>query len=207
MNFGLRERKKGARHAAFVAAARELVLVRGLDGVTVEDICEAVEVSPRTFFNYFATKEDAVLGLGVGHDPAALVSDVGAQFRAGGPTGTLLADLQALAAAVLADLVLGPARIGPVHELVVADPRLLGREVAWLEQGNRALVDIAAAREAVLPSGVDPGVTGAVLASLLRAVKNLWARDCCQHPPVTYLPTAVDQLRLLVAPSLAPTSP
>jgi AcrR family transcriptional regulator len=57
-----RDRKKQQTRAALMAAALRLVDERGLEHVTVEDISEAADVSPRTFFNYFATKDDAVLG-------------------------------------------------------------------------------------------------------------------------------------------------
>ncbi len=59
---GLRERKKHETRLAISAAALELALSRGPSHVTVEDIAEAAEVSPRTVFNYFPTKEAAMLG-------------------------------------------------------------------------------------------------------------------------------------------------
>ncbi|AEG81310.1 TetR-family transcription regulator [Corynebacterium ulcerans BR-AD22] len=59
-----RKIKKIRTHQAIEDSATRLVLERGFSNVTVEEICEPVGVSKRTFFNYFATKDDAVLGTG-----------------------------------------------------------------------------------------------------------------------------------------------
>jgi len=60
---GMRERKKLRTRQAIELAAIYLVLEHGLDGVTVDAIAERADVTPRTFFNHFADKTDAVLGL------------------------------------------------------------------------------------------------------------------------------------------------
>jgi AcrR family transcriptional regulator len=58
---GLRERKKAKTRAAIREAAMTLFEKQGYPSTTVEQIAEAAEVSPSTFFRYFPTKEDVVL--------------------------------------------------------------------------------------------------------------------------------------------------
>jgi AcrR family transcriptional regulator len=59
---GRRDRKKQATRRSLRNAALELVASRGFAHVTVEDIAEAADVATRTFFNYFPSKESAVIG-------------------------------------------------------------------------------------------------------------------------------------------------
>jgi AcrR family transcriptional regulator len=58
---GLRERKKAKTRAAIREAAMTLFEQQGYAATTVEQIAEAAEVSPSTFFRYFPSKEDVVL--------------------------------------------------------------------------------------------------------------------------------------------------
>jgi AcrR family transcriptional regulator len=58
---GLRERKKAKTRASIREHALRLFREQGYGATTVEQIAEAAEVSPATFYRYFPTKEDVVL--------------------------------------------------------------------------------------------------------------------------------------------------
>ncbi|HKB29226.1 MAG TPA: TetR family transcriptional regulator [Streptosporangiaceae bacterium] len=58
---GLRERKKARTRAAIRQHALRLIREQGYAATTVDQIADAAEVSPSTFFRYFPTKEDVVL--------------------------------------------------------------------------------------------------------------------------------------------------
>ncbi|MEV0096933.1 TetR family transcriptional regulator [Streptomyces sp. NPDC050738] len=58
---GLRELKKQRTRDALLRAALELFTTKGYEQTTVDEITDAVEVSQRTFFRYFANKEEVAL--------------------------------------------------------------------------------------------------------------------------------------------------
>jgi AcrR family transcriptional regulator len=58
---GLRERKKAKTRAAIQREALRLFRAQGYEATTIEQIAEAAEFSPSTFFRYFPTKEDVVM--------------------------------------------------------------------------------------------------------------------------------------------------
>src|ERR687886_153287 len=71
---GLRQRKKLRTRQAISEAAIALFLERGYDQVSIAEIAAAAEVSKRTLFAYFPTKDDLVLHRFADHqDEAARV--------------------------------------------------------------------------------------------------------------------------------------
>ncbi|GID29296.1 TetR/AcrR family transcriptional regulator [Paractinoplanes brasiliensis] len=72
----LRERKKQATRAALSAAALRLALEHGPEHVRVDDIAEAAGVSPRTYNNYFSSREQAIVAAVTADRTARLVTAV-----------------------------------------------------------------------------------------------------------------------------------
>ena len=126
---GRRERKKLETHRALSTAARELALARGLDGLTVEEIADAADVSVRTFFNYFSCKEEALVGV----EPAVL-DELGAQLEERPPEESPLEALKVVLATGVDDVEEAMRRWSLRTELVRRHPALLPRPLAALAE-------------------------------------------------------------------------
>ena len=104
---GLRERKRRATRTAITSAARALTSEKGLNGYTVEEVCEAAGISRRTFFNYFPAKEDAIIGHAEDDVPAEVIDEFvagGADSPAGDISPTLFRDLVRLSLRLAEDM-------------------------------------------------------------------------------------------------------
>jgi AcrR family transcriptional regulator len=167
---GRRERKKLETHRALSTAARELALARGLDGLTVEDIADAADVSVRTFFNYFSCKEEALVGV----EPAVL-AELGAELQERPAGESPLEALKAVLASGVDDVAEAMWRWSLRTELVRRHPSLLPRHLAALAEIEAALVRALAARLGTDPV-TDPFPAIAVAAAMgtLRAAVASW---------------------------------
>jgi AcrR family transcriptional regulator len=168
---GLRERKWHATHDALVQTARALAAEHGFSHFTIEQLCEQVGVSRRTFFNYFPTKEDAFLG----QHEEGIPSDVAEDFirkGAGSPAGTLspgLFDDMAEVARTLAEsMPFTRETFTQMHTAMLKDPKLMAIIRRSSNRREAAFRELVARRE-----GIDPTDPRAQMATaLLTAVAH-----------------------------------
>jgi AcrR family transcriptional regulator len=198
---GLRETKKAATRRALTSATRRLALENGLDGVTVEQVCAQVGVSPRTFFNYFPTKEAAALG----GDLELGTEESRATFVAGGPTGDLLADLLTLLDPSSAMEEEGRDELVAAMELATREPRLLALQLGRFA-GHEAEVAGLLAQRLDRPAD-DPAclTVAAVGLSLLRRAVLQWLAADDGSPLSNHLTRTREHTALVLAADPRPS--
>jgi AcrR family transcriptional regulator len=166
---GLRDRKKAATRRALHVAALELVAERGLDAVSVDEIATAADVSPRTFFNYFPTKDDAVLGL----DPDESGS-VAAAVAARPGDETPVEALRAVAVERAAEMALDSDLWTLRMRVVDASPVLLAHLAAAFGRGDRAMAAVLATRAGTGPQDLYPLLLAGVSGVAMRTALHRW---------------------------------
>lgn len=151
---GLRERKRAATRTAITAAARALTSARGLNGYTVEEVCEAAGISRRTFFNYFPTKEDAIIGHAEDDVPADVIEEF-VDGAAGSPAGsispTLFQDLVKLSLRLAEGMSASEEETRQLIAVVKKEPQLILRIIGVTEQREAQFARDVARREGVAP--------------------------------------------------------
>lgn len=175
----LRERKKLATRRLLRRVALDLVAERGLANVTVEDIAEAAEVSPRTFFNYFPSKEAALFG---GGDPGR-ASELRARIASESPGEPAMAVLRAVmthdAQAITDEFrSLGGDPADWLRRIRVArlDPHVRAAHAAQMSMIERAIGEGLATRLGADPeTDPYPWVLAAAAAGVVRACTAFWA--------------------------------
>jgi AcrR family transcriptional regulator len=192
---GLRERKKQRTREALIEAAFALFARNGFEATTIDEIAEAVEVSPRTFFRYFATKEDVVL-LTIEESIRAMYREFAAR-PAAEPVVTALrhAIVAVTRAAEQGEGGLDAERFACVHELTKANPALTARTMEHTTAKLDGLAGQIAARMGVDGTAdLRPRLVAATVMCLLPAVINMWS----PAEPDTPVSALIDRaLRLL----------
>nr|WSW69423.1 TetR family transcriptional regulator [Streptomyces sp. NBC_00995] len=177
---GLRERKKRRTRDALLRAALDLFTTQGYEETTVDEIVDAVEVSQRTFFRYFAGKESVVFAV-----QDMVESRFILELR---QRPAIEAPFEAMRSAVLcAWNSIGEAieAIVPVelhmraYRMIESTPALLAahmRRSVALEEQIAALI---AEREGLdMTRDLRPRVAVAAFSGVMRMTGQLWGRGC-----------------------------
>jgi AcrR family transcriptional regulator len=177
MLVSLRERKKLATRHELRRVALQLVAERGFSNVTVEEIAEAANVSPRTFFNYFPSKE-AVL-FGAGPDRAAATREAIVRQSPGEPVLTVLRSVMASQAReVAAEFTeLGGDPVDWLSRMRAArtDPQLRAAHAAQMAAVERTMAEAIAERLGTdLERDPYPGLLAAMATGVFRSSMTFW---------------------------------
>lgn len=193
---GRRERKKVRTREALQDAALRLALEHGYEQLTVEAITDAVDVSVRTFFNYFGSKDDVLLS----PDPqrvADLVAALAARPRDEAPVAALREVFGELADGFTSREPLWQARMA----LVRANPQLWPRLLAAFAEFERNVAEAIAARVGRdAERDLYPGVVATAVVGAMRVAVAHWRAG----GPATSLRRLFDDAFDVLATGLVP---
>lgn len=166
---GLRQRKKQQTRAALIDAALDLFLNQGYEHTTVDQIAAAAEVSPRTFFRYFGSKEE-LLAHNMNAAEEALVRAL-AERPAGEPPFTAAAEAYRAFFRAMEDA--SPEdkeRFTRTRRVLEAEPTLLGVQFTRLAAMEDRLAAVLARRMGVDPATDErPRIVVAMAGAAVRA--------------------------------------
>jgi AcrR family transcriptional regulator len=148
---GRRERKKQRTREALVDAAFRLFQEKGFDATTVEEIADEVDVSSRTFFRYFASKEDVVLTFQ--EEQFVTMLEALSSRPAAEPVLTALRNAAVSVIRACEDGQYGfdPDRFGCIQQMMESSPAVFGRSLEHGQKKQSEITRIIAER-----MGVDP---------------------------------------------------
>jgi AcrR family transcriptional regulator len=165
---GLRERKKRATREALHDAALRLTLERGLEHLTVEEISAVAGVSPRTFFNYFPGKEQAIIG----DDLFAVDTRQATEIMTG--AASVLDGMQAIALELATAAATRREQVQLRWQVITRYPALITRMFARLEEFNATVASAVAARLGQAPDDAYPQLMAAMTTTGIRVAVQRW---------------------------------
>jgi AcrR family transcriptional regulator len=179
---GLREQKKLETRDRLVAAALRLFDAQGYVATTVEEISASAAVSTRTFFHYFDSKQDVLLGFE--HELLALlVGEVQQAPRGARPAAVMWSALEAVAQRIDTDA----ARLRPIYTLVLSVPSVHRRSLEVQQVWQRQFADALVAHTRGRGRRARAQVLAAVGLACLRTAAAGWAIGADARPLVVSL--------------------
>jgi AcrR family transcriptional regulator len=181
---GLRERKKQRTRDALVDAAHQLFQRQGYAATTVDEIAAAVEVSQRTFFRYFANKEQVALAV-MAEAEEFFISCLRNRPAEETPLEAMRASMTESWRTLAAGEASGPGGVTAaleLFELFETNPTLLAAHLRHTNDQESVVVGILAEREGVDPAtDLRPRVLAAVFGAVIRIAHLAWSADPAAH--------------------------
>jgi AcrR family transcriptional regulator len=189
---GLRQRKLQATRERLTRAAMALFLERGFEATTIDDIAAAADVSRRSFFHYFASKEDVVAAWQEGA-AAALVAEV-----VGRPAGeTMLTAAENAIAAALKRI--DPAEAAAMSRLKRDNPALQARDQLKYEKLERALAEGLAQRARTKSDQLKARLVAMIATGAMRVGGESWIGGGAREKPEAFVKRTFDAIRSILA--------
>jgi AcrR family transcriptional regulator len=173
---GLRERKRQQTRERLTRMAMALFLERGFEATTLDDIAAAADISRRSFFHYFASKEDVVFAWQE-EITAALIDAVAARPAA---ESMLTAAENAILAMVRQ---LEPGEAIAMAQLKRDNPALQARDQVKYEKLERALTDALAKRAGHKTEKLKARLVAMIATGAMRIGGELWATEGAREKP------------------------
>ena len=198
-----RERRRTRTRLQIQAEALRLFAQQGYDETTIEQIADASDISPRTFFRYFPTKEDVVLWDEYDADAAALLTSGGEAM----PTTETL--LTATRTAVEGLYHNDPERLLARHRLLMAVPALRAHYLEMVRAASDLIATTLAPEDSSREDQVRLRVTSAAILGAVGVALEEWERAGGKSDLLALLDQALDALVVGVGelrPTPRPTS-
>jgi AcrR family transcriptional regulator len=159
--------RKAATTARLTSVSRRWTAERGLNGFTLEQLCDEVGISRRSFFNHFPSKEECVLGV----DESDAMQSAAEQFLARGSRGwpAVVDDLVEIGAQFAASFDLGVDEHTNFIRAVEREPRLLARALGMNREREQQLTELVAVREGVTTADARVRAAVTVFGALARS--------------------------------------
>lgn len=191
---GRRERKKAATRLALQEAAFSLFAERGYDATTVDDISDVADVSARTFFRYYATKDDVLFG-----DHVPRLEAIKALLAGRPPQEPVLTSIEAVLGFLTEDTAASRDRVLLQTRVAAEKPHVLGAFRQHHEEMLTVIADFLSERlETDDPHGIRSRVIAAASMATFLAASRCWALSECTEDLDELMAEALDTLRSVV---------
>lgn len=187
---GLRERRKALTAAELEAAAYRLFGERGFDNVTVDDIAAEADVSRRTFFRYFASKEDVLLA-----DHFVQLARLREAMAARPKDEPIITALRNAVLSLTSDFEERKEKVILRARLMRDTPSLQARSLVHQQLWENAMQEMVAERLGVDPvKDLRPGVVAAAALAAMRVAFTIWLTAGCDGDVIALTTEALDLL-------------